>query len=45
MYATRGDGYVLVRAAHPYVLTPDSPDRFIETLKRGRREAADGPVR
>ena len=36
MYATRGDGFVLVRAALPYVLTPDSPDRFIETLNRGR---------
>ena len=44
MYATRGDGYVLVRAALPYVLTPDSPERFIETLERGRR-AADTGVR
>lgn len=39
MYATRGDGYVLVRAALPYVLTPDSPDRFIEALNRGRGAA------
>ena len=45
MYATRGDGYVLIRAAHPYVLTPDSPERFIETLKRGRGEAAVGSDR
>jgi len=37
MYATRGDGYVLVRTTLPYVLTPDSPERFIETLERGRR--------
>lgn len=39
IYATRGDGYVLVRAALPYVLTPDSPDRFIEALNRGRGAA------
>lgn len=39
MYATRGDGFVLVRAASPYVLTPDSPDRFIEALNRGRGTA------
>jgi PH (Pleckstrin Homology) domain-containing protein len=42
MYATRGDGYVLVRAARPYVLTPDSPDRFIETLKHGGAMDAGG---
>jgi hypothetical protein len=39
MYATRGDGYVLIRAAQIFVLTPDSPERFIEALKRGRGEA------
>jgi len=33
MYATRGEGYVLVRAAHPYILTPDSPDRFIAAIR------------
>jgi hypothetical protein len=37
MYATRGDGLVLVRAEQAYVLTPDSPDRFIEALNRDRR--------
>ncbi len=42
MYATRGDGYVLVRAAKPYVLTPDSPQRFIETLNRDRAAAGSG---
>jgi PH (Pleckstrin Homology) domain-containing protein len=36
MYATRGDGYVLVRADRPYVLTPESPDVFVETLDRER---------
>jgi PH (Pleckstrin Homology) domain-containing protein len=39
MYATRGDGYVLVRAAQPFVLTPDSPERFIEAIDRGRARA------
>lgn len=34
MYATRSDGYVLVRADHPYVLTPDSPGRLVEELRR-----------
>jgi len=42
MYATRGDGCVLVRAERLYVLTPDSPERFIETLARGRGEAGAG---
>jgi hypothetical protein len=42
MYATRGDGYVLVRAALPYVLTPDFPDRFIEALNRDRGAAGAG---
>jgi hypothetical protein len=36
MYATRGDGYVLVRADKPYVLTPDSPERFVEALSAWR---------
>jgi hypothetical protein len=36
LYATRGDGYVLVRADKPYVLTPDSPERFVEALAAGR---------
>jgi hypothetical protein len=39
MYATRGDGYVLVRAAQTYVLTPDSPGRFVEAINRGRGAA------
>jgi hypothetical protein len=38
MYATRSDGYVLVRADRPYVLTPESPDVFVETLDRDRKE-------
>jgi len=42
MYATRGDGYVLVRATQSFVLTPDSPERFIEAIDRGRG-AAGGP--
>ncbi len=42
MYATRGDGYVLVRAAQSFVLTPDSPERFIEAIDRCRG-AAGGP--
>ena len=42
MYATRSGGYVLVRADRPYVLTPDSPDRFIDALNRGRGPAAVG---
>jgi hypothetical protein len=36
MYATRSDGYVLVRADRPYVLTPDFPDRFIDGLNEQR---------
>jgi hypothetical protein len=40
LYATRGEGYVLVRADRPYVLTPDSPDRFVEALNRGRGTGA-----
>ena len=36
MYATRSAGYVLVRAERSYVLTPGSPERFVETLN-GRR--------
>jgi len=36
MYATRGDGYVLVRAGQSYVLTPDAPARFVETINRSR---------
>lgn len=39
MYATRGDGYVLVRGDATYVLTPDSPERFIEALRRSRGSA------
>ena len=42
MYATRGDGCVLVRAERLYVLTPDSPERFIESLARGRGESGAG---
>jgi Bacterial PH domain len=42
MYATRGDRYVLVRAAQPFVLTPDSPERFIEAIDRSRGAGA-GP--
>jgi hypothetical protein len=34
MYATRSDGYVLVRADHPYVLTPDSPGGLVAALQR-----------
>jgi PH (Pleckstrin Homology) domain-containing protein len=34
MYATRHDGFVLVRAERLYVLTPDAPDRFIESVHR-----------
>jgi hypothetical protein len=44
MYATRGEGFVLVRAVHPYVLTPDSPERFVETLGRGCGEAGPGKL-
>lgn len=40
MYATRGDGYVLIRADRTYVLTPEAPDRFIQALGRG---GASGP--
>ncbi len=36
MYATRGDGYVLVRAGRLYVVTPQSPDLFIERLNHER---------
>ena len=39
MYATRGDGYVLIRASQSFVLTPDSPGRFIEAIDRGRAAA------
>jgi hypothetical protein len=39
MYATRGEGYVLVRAAQSFVLTPDSPERFLAALDRGRGAA------
>ncbi len=42
MYATRGDGYVLVRADRSYVLTPEAPDRFIEALNRARQPHAGG---
>ncbi len=42
MYATRGEGYVLVRADCPYVLTPASPDRFIEALNRARGATSQG---
>ncbi len=45
MYATRGEGYVLVRADHPYVLTPDSPEAFIEAVNRGRPAASGAQVR
>ena len=42
MYATRGEGYVLIRADPPYVLTPDSPDRFIEAVRSGRGRGGGG---
>ena len=47
MYATRGDGYVLVRGDATYVLTPDSPERFIEALQSSRgntRPAGPGGI-
>ena len=35
MYATRGDGFVLVETAHgPLVLTPDDPERLCAELAR-----------
>ena len=34
MYAARSAGYVLVRADHAYVLTPDSPGRLVAELER-----------
>ena len=34
MYATRSEGYVLIQAAHPYVLTPETPDRFVDALSK-----------
>lgn len=45
MYATRGDGYVVIHAERPYVLTPESPDGFIEALNRARGSAAGGSSR
>ena len=42
MYATRGDGYVVVRADRAYVLTPEAPDRFIEMVNRVRRTHSGG---
>jgi len=42
MYATRSDGYVLVRADRLYVLTPESPDAFVDALDRARQSAAGG---
>ena len=42
MYATRSDGYVLVRADHLYVLTPDSPGRLVDELRRRGAKAATG---
>jgi hypothetical protein len=41
MYATRSEGYVLVRADHPYVLTPDAPDRMVAELQRIGAKAID----
>jgi hypothetical protein len=38
MYATRGEDYVVVRADRPYVLTPDSPARFLDALERARAQ-------
>jgi len=43
MYATRSDGYVLIRADHPYVLTPDSPGRLVDALRRRGVNAAAPP--
>jgi hypothetical protein len=40
MYATRSDGYVVVQVDCPYVLTPDSPDRFLEALRQARAGAS-----
>ena len=40
MYATRNDGYVMVRGERPYVLTPDLPDRFIESVRSVMPRAA-----
>lgn len=34
MYATRSDGYVLVEAEVPIVLTPDRPAEFVAALRR-----------
>jgi hypothetical protein len=34
MYATRSDGYVLVEADQPVVLTPDRPTEFVAELRR-----------
>ncbi len=36
MYATRSEGYVVVRADRPYVLTPDSPERFVQAVRAVR---------
>ncbi|HEX9426839.1 MAG TPA: PH domain-containing protein [Candidatus Polarisedimenticolia bacterium] len=36
MYATRGDGYVLLRGRTPYVLTPQAPELFIQAVNRER---------
>ncbi len=42
MYATRNDGFVLVRGERPYVLTPDSPDALIESVVRLMPRARGG---
>lgn len=42
MYATRSDGYVVLRADRPYVLTPATPDRFIEAVNRARQPGTAG---
>jgi hypothetical protein len=34
MYATRSDGYILVEADRPVVLTPDRPAEFVAELRR-----------
>ena len=33
MYATNGHNGVLIQADKPYVITPDRPDEFVETVK------------
>lgn len=36
MYATRSQGFVLIRGKVPYVITPEDPERFISTLNEQR---------